>query len=115
MTSIEEIEKTISTFLQRSIIFSLEHKTLKKGKLLLFCVKDFFCTFTLLCEEKNNKKIIYEIPYPFDITVATNKLIFDYTLKKFCRNNDNLEIAVKKILPEKTSKIFNKKITITAL
>jgi len=115
MTSIEEIEQNISKFLQRPVVFNLEHKTLKKGRLLLFCVKDFFCTFTLLCEEKNNKKILYEIPYPFGITVLENKIIFDYTLKKFCRNNTSLEHITKELLPEKTSKIFNKKLSITAL
>jgi len=115
MTSIEEIEKIFSTFLQKTLMFQLEHKTLKKGRLLLFCVKDFFCTFTLLCEEKNNKKIIYEIPYPFGIIASENKLIFDYTLKRFSRNNSELESCVKQIMPDKPSKIFNKKITITAL
>jgi hypothetical protein len=115
MTSIEEIEKNISKFLQKNIIFTIEHKTLKKGRLLLFCVKDFFCTFTLLCEEKNNKKIVYEIPYPFDVVVLPNKLVFDYTVRRFCKNSAELEESVKKILPEKPSKIFNKKITITSL
>jgi len=115
MTSIEEIESLITNFLQKTIVFNLEHKTLKKGRLLLFCVKDFFCTFTLLCEEKNNKKIIYEIPYPFGVTSFTNKLIFDYSIKKFCRGDNNLEQSIKQIMPEKPSKIFNKKITITAL
>lgn len=115
MTSIEEIENILSKYLQKNIIITLEHKTLKKGRLLLFCIKDFFCLFTLLCEEKNNKKITYEIPYPFGIITGQNKLIFDYTIKRFCKENINLEQSIKNIMPEKPSKIFNKKITITAL
>ena len=115
MTSTEQIENIISNFLQKRVTFSLETKTLKKGKLILFCIKDFFCVFTLLCEEKNNKKIVYEIPYPFCISTQPNKLIFDYTLKGFCQNNPTLETKLKTIVPEKPSKIFNKKITITAL
>jgi hypothetical protein len=115
MTSIEELEKKITSFLQRTVQFSLETKSLKKGKLILFCVKDFFCTFTLLCEEKNNKKIIYEIPYPFKTHYYDNKLVFDYTIKTFCNGNENLEQSIKKILPEKPSKLLNKRVSITVL
>jgi len=115
MTSTEQIETVVATFLQKKVVFSLDTKILKRGKLILFCIKDFFCTFTLLCEEKNNKKIVYEIPYPFYVNAEPNKLIFDYTLKRFCHSDSNLETRVRSIIPDKPSKIFNKKITITAL
>ena len=115
MTSPLEIEKAISEHLQKSITFSIETKILKKGKLILFCIKDFFCVFTLLCEEKKNKRIVYEIPYPFDLQVLNNKLVFDYTLNTFCKVNKELAQVVNKLQIKKPAKIFNKKITLTPL
>ena len=115
MTSPLEIEKAISNHLQKTIQFSIETKILKKGKLILFCIKDFFCVFTLLCEEKKNKRIIYEIPYPFDMQVLSNKLVFDYTLSTFCKVNKELSTAISALSIKKPAKIFNKKITITPL
>lgn len=114
MTSINEIEQAVSKLLQTNVVFSLDTKTLKKGKLILFCIKDFFCIFTLISEEKN-KKIVYEIPYPFSLNENSKKIIFDYTLSTFCRNNENLSFLVKKINHGKPSKFFNKKITISSI
>lgn len=114
MTSVNEIEKAISSMLQTNVVFALESKILKKGKLILFCIKDFFCVFTLLSEEKN-KRIVYEIPYPFSLGNHPKKIVFDYTLSTFCRNNTNLEFLAKKINYGKPSKFFNKKITISSI
>jgi len=115
MTSPLEIEKAISAHLQKTITFSIEAKILKKGKLILFCIKDFFCVFTLLCEEKKNKKIVYEIPYPFDLHINNDKLIFDYTINTFCKLNNELSKPINKLALKKPAKIFNKKITLTPL
>lgn len=114
MTSIDEIEQSVNKLLQCNITFALESKIVKKGKLILFCVKDFFCVFTLLCEEKNNKKIIYEIPYPFMLnTYGDKKVVFDYTVNSFSRNNKNILSLIKTLNLEKTSKLFNKRMTIS--
>jgi len=104
MTSILEIELQVNNFLQRSIIFKIENKVLKKGKLILFCVKDFFCIFTLLSEEKNNKKIVFEIPYPYDIFKNNNSVIFDYSINAFTKGNKELVDLVSKV---KTKKLLN--------
>ena len=115
MTSVEQIEAGINKLLQSNIVFALEHKIVKKGKLILFCIKDFFCIFTLICEEKNNKKIIYEIPYPFALSVLKNKVIFDYTVNTFCEKNKQVADIIKTLGIEKTSKLYNKRLTITAV
>jgi hypothetical protein len=115
MTSVEEIEEKIKGLLQRKVVFALESKILKKGRLILFCVKDFFCVFTLICEEKNNKRIIYELPYPFKFLKNDDKYIFDYTVKTFCHSNPSIEDIVNDVIPVKPSKLFNKKITITTV
>jgi len=116
MTSPIELEKLITEHLQKTVTFSIETKILKKGRLILFCIKDFFCIFTLLCEEKKNKKIVYEIPYPFDLHTGQNgKLIFDYTVNTFCKVNKGLSGLVNNLPIKKTAKLFNKRVTITPL
>ena len=113
MTSIEQIERGISDLLQHNVTFALESKIVKRGRIILFCVKDFFCVFTLVCEEKNNKKIIYEIPYPFAFNITNKKAVFDYTINTFCKMNKHLHDIIKTLGIEKTSKLFNKRLTIS--
>lgn len=113
MTSPEAIEQHINKFLQSSLIFSLENKILKKGKLILFSIKDFYCIFTIICQEKNNKKIIFEIPYPFKFNNFLDKAVFDYTLKAFSNDNLAIDEMLKKIVAKKPSKFLNKKITVS--
>jgi hypothetical protein len=112
MTSVLEIESQINNFLQRSIIFKIENKVLKKGKLILFCIKDFFCVFTLLSEEKNNKKIVFEIPYPYDILRNKNSVIFDYSINSFTKGNKELTDLVSKVKTKKASKFYDRKLTL---
>lgn len=112
MTSPEIIEKNLEKFLQKQVVFALDTKILKKGKLILFCIKDFFCIFTLICEEKNNKKIMYEIPYPFELVKTPTKLMFDYTITSFTKGRSDLLAAFKKINIGKPSKLLNRKISL---
>jgi len=116
MTSIDEIEHLIEPFLLTPITFTIDEKVIKQGKLQLFCVKDFFCVFTLLSLEKNNKKTVYEIPYPFNIrTLSDGRLELDYTLESFYLSNLRVRELVNKLKFSKTSKFFNKKIVVTAV
>jgi hypothetical protein len=115
MTSVEQIEKSVNNFLQKKVKFLLDTKTLKEGKILLFCLKDFYCIFTLISEVKNNKKILYEIPYPFNIEVFDEKIVFDYTVDTFCRGDKNLKDIINRIKTKKPFKLFNKKLTILSV
>ena len=110
MTSIEEIEQIIKPFLLMKASFTIDEKVIKNGKMQLFCIKDFFCTFTLIDTERENKKTIYELPYPFSISYTDNSIIFDYTLNSFCLSNARIQEQTDKIKLNKTSKFFNKKI-----
>ena len=110
MTSIEEIEQIIKPLHLLKVTFSIENKIIKQGKLQLFCIKDFFCIFTLLGLEKENKKTIYELPYPFNIKANGNIVEFDYTLDSFCLSNNSIKEHAGAIKITKTSKFFNKKV-----
>jgi hypothetical protein len=113
MTSIEEIEEYIKPFLLSEITFSLEGKKIKSGKLILFSARDFFCIFTFLDHTKN-KKVIYEIPYPFSIDSEKNKLTFNYTLETFCEKNVDFQNKVQTFQFKKVSKFFNKKLIVSS-
>jgi hypothetical protein len=110
MTSIEEVEQTIKPFHLLKVSFTVDNKVVKQGKLQLFCIKDFFCIFTLLGLEKETKKVLYELPYPFAISSTENSIEFDYTLDAFCLSNALIREHTNKIKLLKTSKFFNKKV-----
>jgi len=111
MTTIEKINTSISRHLQEKVDFFLENKKIKSGKLILFCIKDFYCTFTLVIEEKK-KKITFEVPYPFNVTTQTDQLTFDYSLQTFINNNNLIKEDINIIKNKKTSKLFNKKLVL---
>jgi len=111
MTSVEEIENFIKPLLLTNISFILDGKKIKTGKLMLFTVRDFFCVFTLNDMNKN-KKVIYEIPYPFSLKQLKEGIEFSYTLESFCEKNTAIYSSVKKLCEKKTSKLFNKKLVI---
>lgn len=113
MTSVEEIEQSISPLLLTDITFSIENKLVKRGKLILFSVKDFFCVFTLANSEKANKRIIYEIPYPFTITANISSATFDYTLNEFSLGNSRIVDTVDRLKFSKTSKFFDKRVVVS--
>jgi hypothetical protein len=113
MTSIEEIEQIIKPLHLYKVTFSIDSKIIKQGKLQLFSIKDFFCVFILLGLEKENKKTLYELPYPFSITASGNVVEFDYTLDSFSLSNIAIKERTNTIKLAKTSKFFNKKVIAT--
>jgi len=101
---VENLEKNINKFLQRKISISINNKFTKTGKLILFCIKDFYLVFTLAVYQ--SKKIV-EIPYPFEYIVNADKIILSYMINKFCSNINEVETHVKLLTPKKPNKFFN--------
>lgn len=101
---VEKLEKAINTFLQQKISFSINGKTIKSGKLLLFCVKDFYLVFTL---NVNQSKKIFEVPYPYGFSFENNRLIFNYTVNTFCHDMNEIKHHAKLLAPKKPNKYFN--------
>ena len=91
MRNKDSIEKQINNFLLKHITFKLNNKVVKKGKLKIFTIKQFFIKFNL---EINNEIKVYEIPYPYKIHTSDNALDFEYTLSSFC-NSDRSELYYK--------------------
>ena len=79
-----DIEHAINTFLQKQINFVVENKSIKKGRLVLFNVKDFHLIFIL---KINNEQKRYEIPYPFNVYFEDKKIVLDYTINSLSQRN----------------------------
>ena len=83
MRNKDSIEKKINNFLLKPISFKLNNKIIKKGKLKIFTIKQFFIKFNL---DINNEIKVFEVPYPYKIHEQDNLLVFEYTLSSFCNS-----------------------------
>lgn len=101
---VEQLEKTINSFLQQKISFSVNGKTIKSGKLILFCIKDFYLVFTLTV---NQSKKIFEIPYPYSFASETKKITLNYSTKTLCHDVEEIKYHAKLLAPRKPNKFFN--------
>lgn len=110
MINKETIEKKISDLLQRDISFIVNNKVVRRGKLLLFGVKDFYTSFTISTGRGESK--VYELPYPFTINPLNNGIEFDYTLDSLSKGNKMLLYRLKVLNRVKKNKIFDNKVRI---
>ena len=111
---IESIENNLTTLLLRDIvIFINPEKPIKRGKLKLFKVKDFY--FCLFLENEKGDLKVYEIPFPFDNSVGEKHLLFDYTIEKFARNNDFVHFKTKVLNYKKKNKLYNNVVVLSAV
>ena len=74
----EQLEKAINSLLQQRVNFTINNKIIKSGKLILFCIKDFYLVFTI---GVNHSKKMFEIPYPYFFDQYTNKIILNYNYR----------------------------------
>lgn len=110
----ENIEKDLQNLLLRDIIiYNNPNKPLKKGKLKLFKVKEFYYVLTLLNEKNELKE--YELPFPFKTEFKNNHLKFDYTLENFARNNTFVFYKSKVLNFKKKSKLYNTVVVLSAV
>jgi hypothetical protein len=93
-----DTENKFLPFFQKNISIVLENKILRQGKLLLFCIKDFYLNFTI---QFNNTTKIFELPYPFNTyleSLTSTTLILDYQYKTFTQNQLNIDEFAKPLL-----------------
>lgn len=108
------IEDSLNNLLQRDIvIFNNLNKPLKKGKFLLYTVKEFYYVLTLQNEKGDLKE--YELPVPFKTTEEKNHVNFDYTLDVFAKNNTFVFYKSKVLNFKKKSKLYNTVVVLSAL
>lgn len=101
-------EKIFLPFFQKNISITLENKTLRQGRLLLFCIKDFYLHFTLQCGSVTKT---FELPYPFKIysdPASINILVLDYKMNSFTQDLHNILDKAKQLInKDKHMKFFN--------
>lgn len=102
--NVERLEKSINEFLQQKISFSVNGKSIKTGKLILFCIKDFYLVFTILV---NHTKKVFEVPYPYSFFVSNKKIIFDYSVNSLCNGEHKILEYAKFLVPKKPNKYYN--------
>ncbi len=102
---IEEVEKKFHKFFLNDIIFDIEGKVIKKGKLINVSIKDFFLEFKLEVQKGGIK--VFEIPYPFELKDSDSSVVFNYRLDKFVFNDIVRLAKVKRIKPKKNSKFYD--------
>jgi hypothetical protein len=101
---INVLENNLNNFLQREVSFMVNNKTIKKGKLLLFTVKDFYITFLL---RVNNEQKKFELPYPFHSNSKGLTAEMNYTLNEISHNCDHLYFKLKSLTPKTNAKIYD--------
>lgn len=109
-------ENFLTNALQSSVKFTLGHKIIKQGRLVLFKRTHYYLQVTLLTA-KNNKES-FEIPIPFKVEEYLNEGLayFDYRIQGLggiCQDlNDRLsKVRIKNINP---SQYLNKILEIQA-
>jgi hypothetical protein len=109
------IEEKINSLLQRDIIIynTAQDKILKKGKLIIYKVKEFYYVFTLENEKGELKE--YELPYPFHYHGNETYLSFNYELDSFAKNNSFIDFKARVLNFKKKSKLYNSVVVLSAV
>lgn len=92
-------EHFLISCLQKTINFSVNNKTLKKGKLILFRRVHYFVQISLLTEKGTRENIEVPIPYKVEDYSEEGLLYFDYRLK-------SLEVECLPRIPDKVSSVY---------
>tara|TARA_R110002050_G_scaffold13112_4_gene42024 strand:+ start:49 stop:399 length:351 start_codon:yes stop_codon:yes gene_type:complete len=78
--SLEKVTEFLKPFLLQDIVIKTDKKILKRGKLKIFQVKQYYINLTL---EYNDSIKSYEIPYPYRVENTDGMAILNYQLSSF--------------------------------
>ena len=78
--SLEKITDFLKPYLLQDIVIRTDKKILKRGKLKIFQIKQYYINLTL---EFNDSVKSYEIPYPFKMYHEEDRGILNYHLSSF--------------------------------
>lgn len=111
MSVVFEKLKLLEPYLQKNVMFNIETKTVRRGKLLLYNIKDYYLKFIIKTNKDINKT--YEIPYPYDIIPGPNSIRLSYKIIDLCVGNVKKSDHVLQYEPEVNSKLYDKTVIIT--
>lgn len=99
-----DLEKKLSYFLQRDLVFSVDSKILKEGKLILVSVKDYYVQFYLKSGSENK---LFELPYPFDIEMMNGYALFYYDIESISHGDVDLYYRLLSLSKKANTKLYN--------
>lgn len=111
MNLFSNIIDIFSHHFQSNFEMKIDDRIIKNGKFINIQEKDCFVKL-LYTDRKHDKIKSIELPVPYKITTNNNEIIFDYTLKTLCGNNENLMLNIKKIRSSNHSIFYNKNIVL---
>lgn len=91
MKIINSLEECLKHALQREFILQNKHtsKNLRKGKFLLYTIKDFYIMLLFINNKQEQKS--YNMPVPYNVYLSDDSVIFDYTLDTLCYEREDLK------------------------
>ncbi|NBP16779.1 hypothetical protein EBU95_20730 [bacterium] len=99
------IEKDLRPFLLHNVAFKLNNKIIKRGKLQLVNIKQFFIKFNL---QTSDGIKTFEVPYPYNYSICNNQCTFEYTLSSLCQSNKSqLYYKLKTINHKGSNKMYD--------
>ena len=111
---ITNIDDILKQALLSHVVLTLDGNSYKEGTFISFT----HIFFSLNMVVKNKRKIktdILKIPIPFEVYQKDNTIIFDYKIKKFIRNNPDLELLINDVKKPCISKFYDKILTIEVM
>ena len=104
---IDIIEEHLNEALQKDVRFTLNGKILREGRLMLYNIKDFYITFTIMTKKDIVKT--YEIPIPFKITKYGQNVNLSYVQDHLTKGNVKIKMLISDIYSKigKKSKLHN--------
>lgn len=99
-----DLEKKLSYLLQRDLVFSVDSKIIKEGKLILVSIKDYYVQFYLKCDGENK---LFELPYPFDVEILNGYALFYYDIESISHGDADLYYRLLSLNRKTNSKLYN--------
>jgi hypothetical protein len=99
------IESVLNYFLQRDIVFSVDNKIIKEGKLILLSQNEYYINFYLKGASGETK--LYEIPYPFDVELMDNYALLYYDIESITQGDDDLYFRLLSLNRKPNNKLYN--------
>ena len=90
MKILSRVEESLKSALQREFILHNKQtgKSLRKGKFLLYTVKEFY--MVLIFTNNKHEQKTYNMPLPYDIHHNDDGVEFDYTIETLCFDREDL-------------------------
>lgn len=112
MKSLDKLTNRFDDILQHVVEIKLGSKVIRRGKFILYTIKDFVITVHLKTDTTNKQ---YDIFYPFDVQIDKESITCDYTIENLMRRkNSDLYTCLQSVsCNNKSNKFLDQKLKIS--